>query len=161
MSSNNSCMTRLRTLYLITFAENIQKLTQSCSMSKFELGDIPQGFHMAAAGRLWKMMLAKIRGHGGIKNEDNGRSQTPKPAPAERGRSSSILQSRSTASLREQMGLVTVKEKMSLNDVNVHIRNPVNHTTVKTFPLRRCLEAACLQKVEEEGLVMKGLSYLM
>jgi hypothetical protein len=66
-----------------------------------------------------------------------------------------------TASLREQIGLVTVKERMLLNDVNVHIRDPVNYTTVKTFLLRRCLEAACLQKVEEEGLVMKGLLYLM
>jgi hypothetical protein len=123
---------------------------------RLKLDDIPQGFHMAAAGRLWKMMLAKIREHGGIKNEDNGRSQTPKPTAAERGRSSSVVSSRSTASLTEHMGLATVKEKMSLNDVNVHIRDPVNHTTVKTFPLRRCLEAACLQKVEEEGLEIKS-----
>jgi hypothetical protein len=102
------------------------------------------------------MMLAKTRGQGKIKAEDHGRSQTPKPSPAERGRSSSVLSSKSTASLTEQMGLATVKEKMSLNDVNVHNRDPVHHTTVKTFLLRRCLDPAFLQKVEEDGLEIKS-----
>jgi hypothetical protein len=87
--------------------------------------------------------------------------QTPKLALVERGQSLLILQSRLTTLLREQIGLVTIKEKISLNNVNVHIRNSVNYTTIKTFLLCRCLEAACLQKVEEEGLIIKGLLYLM
>jgi hypothetical protein len=123
---------------------------------RFKLRDIPEDFHLATAGRLWKMMLANIRRKNKIKTEDHGRSQTPKPSSTERGRSSSVLSSKSTASLTEQMGLATVKEKMSLNDVNVHIRDPINHTTVKTFPLRRCLDPAFLQKVEENGLEIKS-----
>jgi hypothetical protein len=70
--------------------------------------------------------------------------QTPKLTLVERGRLLLVVLSRLTASLIEHIGLATVKEKISLNDVNVYIRDPVNYITVKTFLLRRYLEAACL-----------------
>jgi hypothetical protein len=63
--------------------------------------------------------------------------------------------------LREQIGLITIKERILLNNVNVYIRNPINYITIKTFLLYRYLEAVYLQKVEEEGLVIKGLLYLI
>jgi hypothetical protein len=46
--------------------------------------------------------------------------------------------------LIEYIGLITIKEKILLNNVNVYIRDLINYITIKTFLFRRYLEAACL-----------------
>jgi hypothetical protein len=89
-------------------------------------------------------MLAKIQEYSRIKNKNNSRLQTPKLTAAERRQSLLVILSRLTTLLTEYIGFATIKEKMLLNNVNVHIRDPINYTTIKTFLLCRCLEAACL-----------------